>query len=112
MKKELKNLKKDIRDGLVKFMSEKVPGKSLSTYKTFASDSNYLINNGYEDEYLRFMRSEDNMPEIQTLIRRVLVEHRGEDKVKNGDVYYYEKLSWQREYIRSIGGIDKLIGKY
>ncbi len=36
--------------------------------------------------------------------------HRGEDKVKDGGEYYYEKLCWQREYIQSIGGIDELLG--
>lgn len=112
MKNKLQIIKKEIRDGLVKFMSEKDPGKSLSTYKTYVSDSNYLINNGFDDEYIRFMRSNDDMPEIQILIRRILVEHRGEDKVKTGDVYYYEKLCWQREYVNSIGGINKLLNKY
>ena len=43
---KLKTLKKDIRIGLIKYMATKDPGKSESTYKTYASDSNYLINNG------------------------------------------------------------------
>ncbi len=43
-KDSLKQMKKDIRDGLVTYMGKKDHGKSLSTYKTYVSDSNYLIN--------------------------------------------------------------------
>lgn len=109
-KDALKKMKKDIRDGLVAYMGKKDPGKSLSTYKTYASDSNYLINNDQEDAFIRFVRSDDDMPEIRELIRRMLIEHRGEAKVTDGGAYYYEKLCWQREYIKSIGGIDLLLG--
>ena len=105
----LKKLKKDIRPGLVKFMEKKDPGKSESTYKMYASDSNYLFNNDQEDAYISFVRSDDDMPEIKELIRTILVEHRGEDKVTDGGAYYYEKLCWQREYIKQLGGIDSLI---
>ncbi len=111
MKDALKQMKRDIRDGLVAYMGKKIPGKSLSTYKTCASDSNYLINNDQEDAFIRFMRSEKDMPEIKELIWKILAEHRGEEKADAGVDYYYEKLCWQREYIKSIGGIDSLIGK-
>ena len=77
----------------------------------YASDSNYLINNGAEDEYIRFMRSDDDMPEIKELIKNILIEHRGAAKVTDGGSYYYEKLCWQREYIKSIGGIDYLLNQ-
>jgi len=107
---DIKEMKKDIRDGLIKFMEKKDPGKSLSTYKTYASDSNYLINNEKEDEFVRFVRSDEDMDEIKDLIRNLLIEKRGKDKVNDTGVnYYYEKLCWQREYIRSLGGIDKVI---
>ena len=106
---QIKELKKDIRPGLIQFMEKKDPGKSESTYKMYASDSNYLLNNGAEDEFIRFVRSNENMPEIRDLIRDILIEHRGKDKVTDGGAYYYEKLCWQREYIHSIGGIDKLM---
>ena len=106
----IKQMKKDIRQGLLEYMEKKDPGKSLGTYKTYASDSNYLINNGYEDEFIRFVRSERDMPEIHDLIRSILVEKRGADKVTDNGDYYYEKLCWQREYIQSIGGIDSLLG--
>ena len=105
----LKTMKKDIRPGLIKFMESKDPGKSESTYKMYASDSNYLINNGGEDEYIRFMRSDEDMPKIRELIKRILIEHRGEEKVTDGGAYYYEKLCWQREYIKQLGGIDTLV---
>ncbi len=107
---DIKEMKKDIREGLIRYMEKKDPGKSLSTYKTYASDSNYLINNEKEDEFIRFVRSDDDMDEIKDLIRSLLIEKRGKDKVNDfGVKYYYEKLCWQREYIKSIGGIDKVI---
>ncbi len=106
---DLKRMKKYIRDGLIAFMEKKDPGKSLSTYTTYTSDSNYLINNGKYDEYLRFVRSKEDMPEIKELIRKTLIEHRGEEKVTDGGKYYYEKLCWHREYIQSIGGIDSVL---
>ena len=102
-------MKKDIRQGLIEYMAKKEPGKGLSTYKTYASDSNYLINNGKDDEFIRFVKSTEDMPEIKSIIREIIVENRGEDKVRNGDTYYYEKLCWQREYIQSIGGIEELL---
>lgn len=105
----LKRMKKDIRAGLVQYMATKDPGKSESTYKMYASDSNYLLNNNQEDAYISFMRSDEPMPEIKELIRTILVEHRGEAKVTDGGAYYYKKLCWQREYIKKIGGIDALI---
>ena len=60
-------------------------------------------------KFSRFMRSDEDMPEIKELIRSLLVEHRGEDKVKNGVTYYYEKLLWWREYINLLGGIDSIV---
>ena len=108
---ELKKMKKDIREGLVGYMEKKDPGKSLSTYKTYASDSNYLINNDQEDSFIRFVRSDKDMPEIRELIRKMLIERRGAEKVTDGGAYYYEKLCWQREYIRSIGGVDQFLKK-
>ena len=104
-------MKKDIREGLVGYMEKKDPGKSLSTYKTYASDSNYLINNDQEDSFIRFVRSDKDMPEIRELIRKMLIERRGAEKVTDGGAYYYEKLCWQREYIRSIGGVDQFLKK-
>jgi len=109
---KLKMLKKDIRAGLIAYMATKDPGKSESTYKMYVSDSNYLINNGAEDEYIRFMRSDNDMPEIKELIKNILIEHRGSEKVTDGGLYYYEKLSWQREYVKSLGGIDSLLRGY
>ena len=106
---ELKKLKKDIRPGLVAYMEKKDPGKSKSTYEMYASDSNYLLNNDQEDAYIRFMRSDEDMPEIKELIRQVLIEHRGVEKVTDGGAYYYEKLCWQREYVKELGGIDALV---
>ncbi len=106
---KLKLMKKDVRKGLEEYMSKKDPGKSESTYKMYASDSNYLINNGAEDEYIRFVRSDKDMPETKELIKSILIEKRGADKVPDGGKYYYEKLCWQREYIQSIGGIDKFL---
>ena len=110
--KSLNQIKKDIRQGLLEYMEKKDPGKSLSTYKTYASDSNYLINNGYEDEFIRFVRSEKDMPEMQDLICSILIEKRGAEKVTDNGAYYYEKLCWHREYIHSIGGIDKLLNRF
>lgn len=106
---ELKKMKKDIKPGLVAYMAERDPGKSESTYSTYASDSNYLLNNGQEDAFIRFVRSDGDNPEIKELIRKMLVERRGEEKVKDGGAYYYEKLCWQRDYIKKIGGIDSII---
>ncbi len=106
---DLKDIKVAIRPGLIKYMETKNPGKSLSTYKMYASDSNYLLNNGCEKEYIEFMRSDKDMPEIKELIVSILVEHRGLDKVTDGGNYYYEKLCWQREYIHSLGGIDQFL---
>ena len=105
----LKKMKKDIKPGLVEFMEKKDPGKSLSTYSTYASDSNYLLNNDQEDAFIRFVRSDEDSLEIKELIRSILVEQRGEEKVKDGGAYYYEKLCWQREYIKQLGGIDSII---
>ena len=106
----LKKMKRAIMPELVKFLGVKDPGKSESTYKTYASDSNYLINNEQDDAYIRFMRSDEDMPEIKNLIRTILIEHRGQAKVTDKGVdYYYEKLCWQREYIKKIGGIDSLV---
>ena len=109
-KDAIKKMKKDIRSGLVAYMEEKNPGKSLSTYKTYASDSNYLLNNEQEDTFIRFVRSKEDDPKVKQLIVDMLIEHRGADKVTDGGEYYYEKLCWQREYIQSIGGIDSLLG--
>ena len=109
---KLKRMKNDIREGLILFMEKKDPGKSIGTYSTYASDSNYLINNGKYDEYIRFVRSKEEMPEIKELIRKTLIEHRGEEKVTDGGYYYYEKLCWQREYIHLLGGIDKVLSEY
>lgn len=108
---ELKKMKKDIKPGLVEYMSKIDPGKSLSTYNTYASDSNYLLNNDQEDAFIRFVRSDEDDPEIKELIRKILIEQRGEAKVKDGGAYYYEKLCWQRDYIKKIGGIDSIISK-
>lgn len=106
----LKQMKKDIKPGLVEYMGKKDPGKSVSTYMTYASDSNYLINNDLEDEFIRFVRSNTDSDEIKHLIKKTLIEHRGLEKVTDKGVdYYYEKLCWQREYINSIGGIDYLL---
>ena len=110
MNTALKKMKKDIRPGLIRYMESKDPGKSESTYKMYASDSNYLINNECEDEFIRFVRSNGDMPEIKELIRSILVAHRGISKVTDGGAYYYEKLCWQREYIQSTGGIDNILG--
>lgn len=104
-KKELTKLKKTIKPGLMAYMKKKDPGKSESTYKTYVSDSNYLLNNDL-DAYFRFVRSDSDMPDIQQLIKRILIEHRGPEKVTYDGAYYYEKLLWQREYIQSSGGID------
>ncbi len=90
-------------------MEKKDPGKSESTYKTYASDSNYLIDNDQEDIYIRFMRFECEDDEVKELIRKMLIEARGEAKVTDGGVYYYEKLCWQREYIKQLGGIDSIV---
>ena len=110
MNNKFKYFKKEIRDGLIVYMKKKEPGRSLSTYKTYVSDSNYLLNNSHEDEFVRFVRSNDKMPEIRDLIKKTLIEHRGEEKVtEKGVNYYYEKLCLQREYIHSIGGIDTLL---
>ena len=106
----LKQLKDDIKPGYMRFLEKKAPGKSVSTYSTYASDSNYLINNGCEDEFIRFVRSKKDMPEIQNLIASLLIAKRGKDKVPDSGAYYYEKLSWLREYIHSLGGIDYLLG--
>lgn len=106
----VEEIKKKIRPGLIKYMETKAPGKSLSTYTTYASDSNYLINNNHESDYIKFMRSNKNMPEIEEIIKVILIEHRGIDGLGNGVEYYYEKLCWQREYIHSLGGIDYLMG--
>ncbi len=103
-------MKQDIREGLIKYMEFKDPGKSLSTYKTYASDSNYLINNGYVDDFIKFVRSKKDLSEIKKLIEEIIICHRGREKLGNGVEYYYEKLCWQREYIQSIGGIDSLLG--
>ena len=108
--KSIFDMKKDIRDGLIEYMETKDPGKSLSTYKTYASDSNYLINNNHEEDFIEFVRSKKDMPEIKKIIEEIIIENRGEDKLGNGVAYYYEKLCWQREYIQSIGGINKLLG--
>ena len=48
------------------------------------------------------MRSDNDMPEIKELIKNILIEHRGSEKVTDGGFYYYEKLCWQREYIKSL----------
>ncbi len=106
---ELKKMKKDIRPGLIEYMEKRNPGKSFSTYKTYASDSNYLLNNDQEDAFIRFVRSDGDDPDIKELICKMLVEQRGEEKVKDGGAYYYEKLCWQREYIKQIGGIDVIV---
>lgn len=110
MKITLDEMKKNIRSGYIEFLKKKSPGKSMSTYKMYASDSNYLINNGRENEYIKFMRLNTDSSEIRDLIKELLIAHRGKDKVPDGGAYYYEKLCWQREYIHSIGGIDKILG--
>ncbi len=106
----LYEMKKGIREGLIKYLSNKAPGKSFSTYSTYASDSNYLLNNNQESEFIRFVRSKEDMPDIKKLIESILIANRGVEKLGNGVQYYYEKLCWQREYIQSIGGIDYLLG--
>lgn len=105
----IKEMKKTIRPGLIAYMEKKDPGMSISTYKMYASDSNYLLNNEQEDAFIRFVRSKEDNPKIKELIAEILIEHRGIDKVTDGGAYYYEKLCWQREYIQSIGGIDSLL---
>lgn len=113
MKKDvLRKMKNDIRPGLIAYMEKKDPGKSVRTYKTYATDSNYLLNNDQEDAFIRFVRSDGDDPKIKELIYNLLVEHRGAEKVPDGGAYYYEKLCWQREYIKSIGGIDNLLESY
>ena len=109
-KDAIKKMKRNIKSGLVDYMEEKDPGKSLSTYKTYATDSNYLLNNEQEDVFIDFVRSNDDDPKVRQLIVDLLTEHRGAEKVTDGGAYYYEKLCWQREYIQSIGGIDCLLG--
>lgn len=109
MKTIFDHLKKSIVPGYIEFLKKKDPGKSLSTYKTYASDSNYLLNNGWEKEYLDFMHTNNDSLEIKALIRDTLIANRGSDKVPDGGSYYYEKLCWQREYIQSLGGIDKIL---
>ena len=103
-------LKKNIKPGLIKYMEKKAPGKSYSTYNTYASDSNYLINNNREADYIKFVRSDKDMPEIKNLIESILKEKRGEVGLNYNVEYYYEKLCWHREYIHSLGGIDFLLG--
>lgn len=106
---EIKAYKKIIRDGVMALCAKKDPGKSESTYKMYTSDSNYLINNDALDEYIRFVNSEEDMPEIKELIKKKLIEKRGIEKVTDGGAYYYEKLCWHREYVRSAGGFDELL---
>lgn len=105
-KSEVKRLKKDLKPGMLAFMEKKDPGKAMSTYATYVSDSNYLLNNEAVDEYIRFMRSEISEETIKTLIFNLLVEHRGIEKVTDGGKYYFEKLSWHKEYVLATGGID------
>ena len=47
----------------------------------YASDSNYLINNGKEREFISFVKTKEDMPEIKDMIRDMLIEKRGEEKV-------------------------------
>ncbi len=110
MYSSLDEMKKGIREGLIKFMRKKAPGKSLNTYKTYVSDSFYLLNNNREHDYISFMNSEKDVPEIRDIIETIIIEHRGKEKLGNGVAYYYEKLCWQREYIISLGGINYLLG--
>ena len=49
------------------------------------------------------------MPDIQELIKDKLIEKRGIEKVTDGGAYYYEKLCWHREYVRSAGGFDEIL---
>lgn len=107
--KELRDFKKNIRSGLIEYMEKKSPGKKVSTYKTYVSDSFYLLNNEQEDAYIRFMRADGDMLEVKELIKNLLIEKRGKSKVTDNGTYYYEKLCWQREYIKQLGGIDSLI---
>lgn len=79
-KDAIKKMKKDIRSGLVDYMEKKDPGKSLSTYKTYATDSNYLLNNEQEDVFIDFVRSNDDDPKVRQLIVDLLTEHRGAEK--------------------------------
>lgn len=106
---EIKQYKKYIRDGVRDVCAKKDPGKSESTYKMYTSDSNYLLNNDAVDDYIRFIRSGEDMPEIQELIRNKLIEKRGAEKVTDGGAYYYEKLCWHREYVQSVGGFDEVL---
>ena len=105
----LVEMKKKILPGYLKYLESKDPGKSLNTYKTYASDSNYLINNGYENLFIKFVRAKTEDKQIKDLIESILITSRGKDKVPDGGAYYYEKLCWLREYIQSIGGIDALL---
>ncbi len=109
---DLSWLKKEIRPGYISYLWKKDPGKSISTYAMYASDSNYLINNGKEKEFIRFVKTKDDMPEIKDMIRDMLIEKRGEEKVTDGGKYYYEKLCWLREYIHSLGGLDSIFNPY
>lgn len=107
--KDIKRYKKYIRDGVMALCAQKDPGKSESTYKMYTSDSNYLLNNDAIDEYIRFVRTDEDMPDIQELIKDKLIEKRGIEKVTDGGAYYYEKLCWHREYVRSAGGFDEIL---
>lgn len=69
-KDAIKKMKKDIRSGLVSYMEMKDPEKSLSTYKTYVSDSNYLLNNDQEDVFIRFVRSKEDDPKVKQLIQK------------------------------------------
>lgn len=103
-------MKKGIRQGLIKYMEKKVPGKSISTYRTYASDSNYLINNNHVSDFIDFMNGDKDISDVKKTIEGLIIENRGIDKLGNGTEYYYEKLCWQKEYIISLGGIDYLLG--
>ncbi len=107
---QLKKYKNDIRSGLIAYMKAKAPGKSQSTYKTYVTDSFYLLNNDLADEYFRFMRNETTVSDVISPIKEKLIERRGEEKVTDWVLEYYtEKLSWHREYVQSIGGVDSLL---
>ena len=103
-KEEIRKYKQAIKPGMMRYMEKKDPGKSESTYSTYVSDSNYLLNNDL-DAYLDFMKADKPMPQAQDRIRELLIEHRGAEKVTDGGAYYYEKLCWHKEYIDSTGGM-------
>ena len=112
---DLMKIISNIRDSYIQYLEKTQPGKAESTYKTYASDSKYLLNNGYEDEYIRFMRADEDMSDSDTkdVITNILTDaKRKSSRIQNDCKNYYKVLCWQREYINKLGGIDYLLKEY